>query len=199
MALHNSEAARANYDAVLNSPPDPSAAYVALSNRGVLAMYRQDWDSAIADLKKAIHLKPDELAAPINLALTHRQRAEQLPAPQCALLLAPQGVYPLLAVRAQHEGGGWEGAVAVLDEAVRRRQKIARLYHERGRLHVLLEDERRAREDFGRAIALAPNIGSVSTLADDLIQLGRLLHRSREHAKAARCYAAVLRIQPRRL
>jgi tetratricopeptide (TPR) repeat protein/tRNA A-37 threonylcarbamoyl transferase component Bud32 len=198
MEMGDFAAARADFDAVLANPPDRSAAYVALVNRGVLAMSRRDWDGAVADLNKAVAMKPDDPAASVNLALTHRQRAGTLPWQRHALLLAPGGVYALLALQAQHRRQARREAVAVLDEAIRRRPVEERLYRERGRLHLLLDDGRRAREDFARAALLAAD-GGARALADDLLDLGRVLQRGGEHAEAARAYGAVLRIPPARL
>src|SRR5262249_37589495 len=81
LGLQDFEAARADFDAILANPPDELAASLALVDRGVLAMNRRDWDAAIADLKRAIKLRPQALPAYINLALTHRQRGEELTGP----------------------------------------------------------------------------------------------------------------------
>src|SRR5205085_9051652 len=106
---------------------------------------RRDWDSATADLKRAIALRPGDIPAYINLALTHRQRAELhtsgRPSPwqAPALLLGPQGAYALLTLEAYRQQARQE-AVAVLDEAIRRQPGVSRLYHERGQLRLLLHD-----------------------------------------------------------
>jgi tetratricopeptide (TPR) repeat protein len=195
MALREFEAARADFEAVLADPPDATASYVALVDRGVLAMRQELWDEAVADLRRAIALRPDDISAYVNLALTYRQRAEVPPWRVCALLLTPQGAYALPALDVQRRPALAE-AVAVLDEALRRRPQVARLYHERARLHLLRDDLATARADFVRAIALAPNAGAASTLPDDLIELGRLLQREGKDAEAVKVYDTVLGLRP---
>jgi tetratricopeptide (TPR) repeat protein len=195
MELREFKAAHDDFEEVLAHPPDATASYVALVNRGVLAMRQERWDEAVADLRRAIAVRPDDFAAYVNLALTHRQRAETLPWPACALLLAPQGVYALPALDA-HRQPALAEAVAVLDEAVRRRPQVALLYHERARLHLLRDDPATARADFFRAIALAPNTGAASKVPDDLIELGRLLRRDGKDAEAIKVYDTVLGLRP---
>jgi tetratricopeptide (TPR) repeat protein len=86
--------------------------------------------------------------------------------------------------------------VAVLDEAVRRRPQVARLYHERAQLHLLRDDLGAARADLFRAIRLAPNTGAASTGPDDLIQLGRLFQREGKDAEAVKVFETVLDLSP---
>src|SRR5262249_39939368 len=50
LELREFEAARKDFDAVLRNPPDETASYVALVDRGVLAMRQKLWDEAVADL-----------------------------------------------------------------------------------------------------------------------------------------------------
>jgi eukaryotic-like serine/threonine-protein kinase len=195
MKLREFKAAGDDFEAVLRTPPDETATYVALVDRGVLAMQEGLWDKAVADLRQAIALRPDDMAAYVNLALTYRQQAEVPPLRVCALLLTPQGAYALPALDA-HRRPALAEAVAVLDEAIRRRPQVARLYHERARFHLLRDDPTTARADFVRAIALAPNAGAASTLPDDLIELGRLLQREGKHAEALKVYDTVLGLRP---
>jgi eukaryotic-like serine/threonine-protein kinase len=191
MELGNFKEARDSFDRVLKNPPDKSAAYIARVNRGVLSMKQGAWEAAISDLEQAVKEKPEAVTAYINLALIHRQRAGQLPWQRYTLLLAPQGLFSLMPLAAEHRQQAYREGIAVLDEALRRQPRVARLYHERGRIRLLLEDAG-AREDFARAILLARNVSPLSTIADDLIDLGRILHRSREHTAAVRAFAAVL-------
>jgi tetratricopeptide (TPR) repeat protein len=97
-----------------------------------------------------------------------------------------------------HKRSALREAVEVLREAARRRPNEPRLHHELGRLHLLLEDTDAAGADFARAIALAPNRGAASTLADDLLELGRLLHRKGQYSAAVRAYEGVLQVRPAR-
>jgi tetratricopeptide (TPR) repeat protein len=194
-------AARADLDAVLQNPPDESARYAALTNRGATAVRQQDWAAAVADLSEAVGLKPDAVPAYLNLALAHRQRAAAPPWRGDLLALAPlpAAAFALHAARTAHRDDALAAAVATLDTAVEKRPNESRLYHERGQLHLLRGDLANGRADLVRAIALAPNLGRLSTVADDLLQLGRALHDGREYAAAARAYAAVLEMPPERL
>src|SRR5262249_26488020 len=138
---------------------------------------------ALADLREAVPLKPEAVPAHINLALALRQRAEGAAWWDRALLQAE--------------------AVTVLDRAEAERDKavpplprVAWLYHERGRLLLLLGAQECARKDFARAVLLAPAAASNSTLAQDLIELGRLHHKARDYASAVDTYQAVLRLPP---
>ncbi len=195
MQLGEHNEALADFEAVLRDPPDSSAMYVALVNRGLLAMHRRRWDDAVVDLKRAIELKPDAMPAYINLALVYRQRVE-LPDWQApTLLLAPGGVSSFLAWQA-HQRRSCRKAVAVLDEAVGRQPRYASLYRERGRLYRQLGDLVKAREDLARAVACADSASRASTLPEDLMELGRLLHEAKEHAKAVEAFKAVLMVRP---
>jgi tetratricopeptide (TPR) repeat protein/tRNA A-37 threonylcarbamoyl transferase component Bud32 len=187
-------AARRDLDAVLADPQDQTARYAALTNRGVLAMHRGEWDAAVADLSEAIRTNPDAVPAYINLALTHKQRAEHPPWPVGLLALAPAPaeLTTLVAVRAVYRARALDEAVAVLDAGLGKLPKEARLYHERGQVHLLRGEPARTREDLVRAIALAPNVGRLSTFADDLLLLGQVLHDAREYAAAVHAYAVVL-------
>jgi tetratricopeptide (TPR) repeat protein/tRNA A-37 threonylcarbamoyl transferase component Bud32 len=195
MNLGDFPAARADFDVVLKQPPDRAASYVALVNSGVLAMHQRDWGKAVADLRQAIDLMPHAVPAYINLALTYRQQVEVSPWQSCTLLLAPQGIHTLLALASRKRQARSE-AVAILDEAIRRHPGESRLYHERGRLYLQQDVLRLARDDFARAVALAANRRLSSTVADDLIELGRLLVKEGKYAEAVQEYRAVLQIRP---
>jgi tetratricopeptide (TPR) repeat protein len=184
--------ARDDLDAVLTNPPDDAARYVALTNRGVLAIYLRDWDAAESHLKEAINRRPDALPAYVNLALTHRYRAED---PRMfALALAPGGTFVFPVAFAEYRRHALDGSIAVLDEAIRRHPNESRLYHERGRTHLLRADSTPARADLARAVLFTETPGGISTLVDDLLDLGQLMHASGEYSYAAQTYAAVLEI-----
>jgi len=186
----------ADLDAVLEHSPDADMAYVALVNRGALAVRLRRWPEAVDHLTRAVRARPEAYAAHVNLALAHRQRAESAAWQAPALLLAPRGAFALLAAEAYRRQALGE-AVAVLDEAVRLRPDGSRLYHERGRLFLLLAEPARARDDFTRAVATAVNAGAGSTLAADLVEVGRLLHGEGRHDEAVRSYELALRVRPR--
>jgi tetratricopeptide (TPR) repeat protein len=184
MELRDFPASQADFDAVLQSQLDPAVHYVALVDRGVLRMKQARWDDAQADFREAIKMRPEWTAAYINLALTQRQRGEDL-ARSAAPVIGPA---PSALARA-----AWSDGVAALDEAVRRRPEAADVYRERGRLHLLLGHGAPAREDFFQAVARSSNAGAAAErAAGDLIEVGRLLHYEKDFAGALRAYNAVL-------
>jgi len=184
MELKDFTAAEADFDEVLKLPLDPAVHYVALVDRGVLRMKQSRWDEAQADFREAVKMRPDWTAAYINLALTQRQRGEEL-----AQSAAP-AIGPASSALAR---AAWLDGVAALDEAARRRPEAADIYRERGRLHLILGQGAPAREDFFQAVARSSNAGAAAErAAGDLIEVGRLLHYEKDFTGALRAYNAVL-------
>ena len=66
-AARNFAHAETDYAYVLDHRPDPLVAYAALVNRAYLRIRRGDYDNAVADLKAAIDLRPDQYNAYVNL------------------------------------------------------------------------------------------------------------------------------------
>src|SRR5262249_57804486 len=86
----------------------------------------------------------------------------------------------------------WAAGVAALDEAIRQRPTMARLYQERGHLKLKLGD-RGALHGFFEAIRHAPpDLGVNSTVLTDLIQLGKLLHDEKDHDGPVLSHQALL-------
>lgn len=204
MMLGNVEEALADFQVVLDDPPDDTARYVALVNRGVLRMQRKQWQLAISDLRTAIQTKPDSLPAYVNLALTLRQRSEIPRWKQGVMLLAPSTATSALVVEA-HRRQGKLDAIAVLSEALDRQTRdlppedqvsrasvLSPLYRERGRLHRQVEQLKEAQQDLARAVAF----GTLATVAEDLLDLGQILHQRNRHAEAVKAYQSVLKVKP---
>jgi tetratricopeptide (TPR) repeat protein len=195
MELGQFDEARADYQRLIDDPPDDAAAYVALVNRGALAIRRRRWDEAVADLRTALDRKPEAVAAYINLALALRQRAEWPGLREGLALLGHQGALGLFAVEAVRRQA-LADAVAVLDSGIEKQPRVSRLYHERAQLHRLLGNRDRAGQDLVRAVLLATGAGAASTLPEDLLALGQLLHQNGQHQDAVEVYAAVLKLRP---
>jgi len=189
MELQEFSAAYEDLDFVLKSS-DKMAAYVALVNRGALGIRQNRWDDAIADLNQAVTADPNSYAAYVNLALAYKQQAEYLPLQALALLAGPEGVTALLVSGIQRRQNR-ERAIAVLSKAIEQRPDVSRLYHERGRLHLLLNDSVSALADFRLAVAHSLNEGS-ALLANDLIEIGQLLHRGKKYRDAEGVYRVTL-------
>ena len=72
------DAAEADFQSALQMPLDEYSRYVLFVNRGVVRVRQGRFEDAIADLKKAIELKPGEYQAYVNLAQAYR-RLNDLP------------------------------------------------------------------------------------------------------------------------
>src|SRR5262249_30407029 len=137
-------------------------------NRGILRIRQEKFDQAAEDLGRAIALRPEEIAARVNLfeALRHsppdsRQRRE---------------------------------AGAQLDKAIELKPDMAALYRLRAQLALDGKDGAAALCDLEKAIRLetADPRKNAKVLADDLVKQARLLHGLGRHREAeAACVAAL--------
>jgi tetratricopeptide (TPR) repeat protein len=164
--LDEFEPAEADFAEVLRQTDDPLARAVALVNRGAMWAKRHRPDAAVADLREAIRLQPDDPAGYLNLAEVYRDRRE------------------------------WDPAVAALDQALARRPDDALLYHTRARLQLQRGDRAAAAHDFEQAIAHAPAGAAAERLASDCVELAHLQHQAREYRAALASCNAALRAQP---
>jgi eukaryotic-like serine/threonine-protein kinase len=195
LELRQYRESEADLDAVLADPPDELAGYVARVNRGALLVRQRQWDAAEADLLRAIALRPSVPSAHLNLALARLQRFDGSAVEHAGLLLSPGPAVPLGAMEAARADAR-KGALAALDEGVARCPTSSRIFHERGRVRLAMADFAGAREDFRQAITQATGRGATSTLADDLIELGRLQARDGQAEDAVRSLRAALAIRP---
>ncbi len=105
---------------------DDASRYVMLVNRGVMRVRRGRLESAAADFRAAIALKPDQFQAYVNLA------------------------------QAYQDLGHLDRAAEALDRAIARFPNGAVLYRARARIRRLGSRPDGAMADLGRAIALSP-------------------------------------------
>jgi eukaryotic-like serine/threonine-protein kinase len=195
MRLREFTDARDDFTHVLDNPPDRMAQYVALVNLGVLESRQKHWGDALNLLKRAVAVNPDAFPAYVNLASVRR---EQVDFPPWQEGLATLGwMTPALSLHPvcfeALRRSAWTAAIADLDRALERRPDVPSLYHERGRLYLLLGNKDQARRDFSAAILKAP---TMKALAGDLMDLGKLLHKSGDHEAAVRAYELVLKARP---
>jgi tetratricopeptide (TPR) repeat protein/predicted Ser/Thr protein kinase len=158
------EAAEADYQKAAQLPLDDVARYVLHVNRGVLYV---QWDrpaEAIAELNKAIALKPNEYQAYVNLARAYRQTKKL------------------------------DLALKQMDHAVELEKTGAHLYRLRARLHLERDEADPAERDFVKAIEHEQN-GS-PFLADDHLELGRLLLHKQNPKAALASFDAALACRP---
>jgi tetratricopeptide (TPR) repeat protein len=158
--------AEEDFDFALKQDKDPLVQYVGLTNRGVLNIRRKQWADAVADLRRAVKLNPKAFQAYANLGQ------------------ALQGEKK------------WVQAKGALDQAIERAPHLAFLYENRARLHWLRERWAAARADFERAIAREPRGSTSDRLVENLVRLGRLLHRDGQYPKALAAYDRALRLKP---
>jgi serine/threonine protein kinase/tetratricopeptide (TPR) repeat protein len=165
-------AAEADYQKALATEPEPAARYAVLVNRGMLLIRQEKFDQAAEDLGQAIALRPEEIAARVNLfeALRHspldsRQRRE---------------------------------ASAQLDKAIELKPEMAALYRLRAQLAVDRKDGTAALRDLEKAIQLetAGPRRNAKVLADDLLKQARLLHGLGKHQEAETACVAALAAHP---
>jgi serine/threonine protein kinase/tetratricopeptide (TPR) repeat protein len=116
------DAADADFQKALQMPLEASARYVLFVNRGVLRIWQERLDDAIADLKTAIDLKPNEYQAYVNLADAYR-RLKKL-----------------------------DLALQQLQHAIQLEPALAQLYRLRARLHLERKENALALQDFDQAI-----------------------------------------------
>ena len=116
------DAAEADFQSALQMPLDEYSRYVLFVNRGVVRVRQGRFEDAIADLKKAIELKPGEYQAYVNLAQAYR-RLNDLP-----------------------------NALKQLRRAVELEPSLAHVYRLRARLYQELKKPALALEDFDKAI-----------------------------------------------
>jgi serine/threonine protein kinase/Tfp pilus assembly protein PilF len=116
------DAAEADFQKALKMPLDRDARYVLFANRGVLRVRQGRFDDAVADLKRAIELKPNDSTAYVNLATAFRRQKNL------------------------------DQALAQLDHAIRLEPALAHLYRLRARLHLERKQPAEALKDFDQAI-----------------------------------------------
>jgi tetratricopeptide (TPR) repeat protein len=141
------EAAEADYQTAWNLHPGDAEQYGLMVNRGALRLRRDRVDDAVAELLRAVELKPDHVSARITLGQAYRrQRREDL-------------------------------AVEQFTEAIRLRPEMAALYRNRAlarldRGQPSAEARDLALADLGEAIRLEP---PGTEAADDRARRARLL------------------------
>jgi tetratricopeptide (TPR) repeat protein len=180
-------------NAILDKPPDDAARYIALIERAVVRIHLKEWEKAAVDLKAAIQLHPHPYQAYINLQSMLRERAVAQTRRAVILGLVPHGHVAVTASGAVLLRTALDEAVALLDKAIPLQPGVALLYHERGHLHRLRGNAQLAKDDLDNAVRLAEqNNNDNATLAEDLLELGRLEHAAGQYKKAIETYKKIL-------
>jgi tetratricopeptide (TPR) repeat protein len=119
-------AAEADFDRALLLAPNRYARYGALVNRGVARLQGGNADGAVADLRQAAALLPDQYPAHVNLAQAYQRQKK------------------------------WDEAVAVCDRAAEVLPRSGRVRSARARLALARGDDAAALRDLVRAAQLEP-------------------------------------------
>lgn len=161
------ERARADFDRALLQDSDPLLQYTVLVNRGVLFIRQRQWAHAIADLGRALPLRPEAYQAYVNLADAHAG------------------------------AGQWAEAVASLNQAVQKAPALGYLYSDRAALHLTLKNLTAARADFEKVIALGPQLDAPLRVASAHVELAKMLvDANRDLPAALSHYEAAVGLQP---
>jgi serine/threonine protein kinase/Flp pilus assembly protein TadD len=176
------EAADADYQKASQMSQDDYSRYVLFVNRGALRVREERFDDAIADLKTAIELKPNEYQAYVNLAQAYRRlkkldlALEQL---QRAVQLEPALAH-LYCLRARLYLERKEPALALkdFDQAIQRETTNSPFlvddHVERGRLLLFDGKYPEALASFDAALRLHKEHSQAQRLrAEALFQMGR--------------------------
>jgi serine/threonine protein kinase/tetratricopeptide (TPR) repeat protein len=176
------DGAEFDFQQALKRPLSPPARYVLHVNRGVLRIRQDRLDDAIADLKIAIELRPNDYQAHVNLAQAYRQQKktdQALAELDRAVQLEP-GLPLVYRVRARlHlERGELALALADLEQAIQHDYsndpRVADDHVERGRLLLREKKYADALAAFDAALRLNTEHSLGQRLrAETLFQLGR--------------------------
>lgn len=180
------------YTLALSEAPDDVA---ALHGRGLAYYGMDDFDHALADLKRAEGLSPADAAVRNNLGLTLLAKGDTAAAARA--FEAARQLDPTFAVvrynlgRAFVQSGDTERAVAEYDEAIRLNSTFAKAFKARADAHSHLGRHARALADYDRALQLNPHD------ATTLNNRGLLRFALSEPQKAIADFDEAIRVNPR--
>jgi tetratricopeptide (TPR) repeat protein len=155
-----------------------------LSLRGVALGYHKKYDEAEADFDRALAALQDPILKAITLTnrsgvrLQRGRREDAERDARQAIALRPDGyeAYFMLTRILEERKGDPAGAVAKLDEELKRRPDNTALYELRARIHVTNGDRAAARSDFEQVIAREPAGGRSERAVVARVELAHLKH-----------------------
>ena len=168
-ALGEFNAAEADFtraERLLEKAPNNTSLYALLVNRGVNRIAKGNPEGAVADLTRAVRLKPEESAAYLDLAKAYQEQhrlaeaAEQLN--RAVALTAPAG--------------------------------LAAVYRSRAKVDQQQNNLEAAVRNLELAVPLEPGGKASASAAADFVLMGRLLMRGGKHEEAVRAADAALAI-----
>jgi tetratricopeptide (TPR) repeat protein/predicted Ser/Thr protein kinase len=161
---------------LLTTQPNDDARYVLYNNRAIMRVGQKDFERAIADLRRAITMRPNQYQAYASLAQTFSIQKR-----------------PDEAVRQLSEAIKTAELLAQSQEV--EAATLALLYRSRARFQRERKDDQAALVDLQRAAALAPAASTL--LAQVQIERGQLLNQSRRPQDALAAFDAALQAAPR--
>jgi tetratricopeptide (TPR) repeat protein len=120
-------AAEADFQKALDLNPTDDARYAIYVNRAVLWTRQDRCEAAVADLERAIALKPNQYQADVDLAQAYQKQKK------------------------------WQKAAEALGRAIQLKRDLAELYRDRAWLRLALGQADAALKDFAQAIQLEPS------------------------------------------
>jgi len=140
---------------------DDAALFGLLVNRGVTRFRQNRLDLAVADLERAIALKPRQYQGYVNLAQAYAKEQKL------------------------------DEAVRQMDRAIQQESGLAALYRTRARVHQQRQDDAATLADLERAIDLDARNPSATLADDHLLRARILLRRQDARAALAACDEAL--------
>jgi protein O-GlcNAc transferase len=163
---HDLQTAQAKFEEVIRLAPQVEQAYGALA---VVFESQGKMTAAIAQLQKALAIKPGDTSAQLNLAAAYEQTgspAKAVPLFAKAVAAARSQKQPVAAVilasyaHALAATGQHEAAIAQLKQAVAMQSSNPQMHNDLGSLYAQARDWQHAEHEFAEAIRLKPDFAA---------------------------------------
>jgi tetratricopeptide (TPR) repeat protein len=161
------QAAEEDFQRALENRPNHDALYAIFVNRGVLFRRQAKFVAAVADLKRAIAVKPNQYQAYANLATVYQKQKQ-------------------FAAAVEQLDRAVEVAATLVKARELERSALALLYRNRALVQLDRQDPEAALDDFRQAIQIDPR-------AEDHVECGHILHSLQRFQEALLAYDAALK------
>ncbi|MCE9533837.1 MAG: protein kinase [Planctomycetes bacterium] len=193
--LNEFRSAEDDYAKALSLQPEPQAHYGILVNQGVLRVRQVKLADGLLPMPELPMMPSLEFAQRSAIeAYRSKKLVEASGFLQDAIRLQPEQnpAYRYLALVAQQQKK-LDEAITLIVKAIEtaKNQPLevqAQLFGQRARIHREKQDTDAARIDLVEALRLAPN-------ADDYLELGRILHLTKNDSEALNAYAAAIHLR----
>jgi len=177
-------------------PPATTAPQTAgtFLDRGLQALGKKEYDTAIADFTEAIRINPNSAVAYYNRGRAYQDKGDNdrsISDLDQAIRLDPNYVSAYIRRGiAYYNKKDYDRAIADYDQAIRFDPNNANAYTNRGAAYRAKGDNDRAIADHDQAIRLNPNYASA------YLNRGNVYYNKKDYDRAIADYEAVLRINP---